>query len=120
MNNENREMMVGETMFDFLKRKKKYLLEKKVQSKEKSFQSSHNRVNDENYDANGRKSDVPQKGSKSKNNKKWFNRESASNTPTRTAFIEEERRPIRSFLQMISPIRSKSPAQNEENRSIKK
>lgn len=33
MNNENREIIPGETMFDYLKRKKKFMLEKTVKTR---------------------------------------------------------------------------------------
>jgi len=43
-------------MFEFLKRKKKFMLEKTLQKTGKSPAGGKTRSNDENYDANGRSS----------------------------------------------------------------
>ena len=107
-------------MFDYLKRKKRAVLEKTL-SRSKVFAGDFDR-------SSLKASDCSEGQGKTSRNRSRDtcheladrNRGDVHATSRRVPLLEEERGPAtRSFLQMISPIRSKSPMQREAEKALK-
>lgn len=128
MNTENREINPGETMFDYLKRKKKLLLEKTLKSNSQLPKSPlrEKHMNSTDLESTKRGEESLRETSRDRTKRdegrdRSTLKESNESLTRRNQFAEQERKPIhRSFIQMISPNRSKSPVREaEKNVAIK-
>lgn len=97
--NDNRDLQMGETMFEFLKRKKRLALENTLKTSRQATQRNN-------------MSPVPA-SDLSKTRREAPSTLTPDSTPRNQ--LEEARPATRSFMQMISPIRSKSPVPDSKS-----